>query len=192
LKPVNGGGRVHRVTGFFCHQTNLKGARQMEEKIKDSGFMKRKWTIRRYAYDDAFKRDQPYDVSSFEGNLLLNEGMTEALNLIGGITADAYSNTNARIGVGDDDTAAAAGQTGLQAVTNKTWKAMEATYPQVSDQTITFRSVFGSSDANYAWKEFTVVNTADDTGDNLNRKVSDQGTKVSGQTWTVDLEITLS
>ena len=165
---------------------------KIKEKIKEHGFIQRKWIVRRYADDEAFENDQPYNVSEFDGNVLLNEGITEALKLIGGITADAFSNTNARIGVGDDDTAASATQTGLQAVTNKTWKAMEATYPQVSDQTITFRSVFGSSDANYAWKEFTVVNTADDTGDNLNRKVSDQGTKVAGQTWTVDLEITLS
>jgi hypothetical protein len=52
--------------------------------------------------------------------------------------------------------------------------------------------VFGSADANYAWQEFTVANASSGTGKNLNRKVSNQGTKASGQTWTLDLAITLS
>jgi hypothetical protein len=53
------------------------------------------------------------------------------------------------------------------------------------------RSVFGSADANYAWNEFSVRNGA--TADkNMNRKVEAQGTKASGQTWTLDLQITLS
>lgn len=74
----------------------------------------------------------------------------------------------------------------------KWFKAMESGYPSISAQTITFRSVFGSGDANHDWNEFTAVSAADDTGDNLNRKVSDQGTKASGQTWTLDLQITFS
>ncbi len=69
---------------------------------------------------------------------------------------------------------------------------MEATYPTNASQKVTFRAVFTSAEANYAWEEFTVSNAADDTGDNLNRKVSNQGTKASGQTWTVDVEITFS
>ncbi len=111
--------------------------------------------------------------------------------LIGG-SATPYSNANAYIGVGDSNTAENATQTGLQAATNKLWKAMEATYPTNASQKVTFRSVFGSAEANYAWNEFTVTNASDDTGDNLNRKVSAQGTKTAGQTWTVDLEITFS
>ena len=69
---------------------------------------------------------------------------------------------------------------------------MEATFPTNASQKVTFRAVFTSAEANYAWQEFTVTNTTDDTGDNLNRKVSDQGSKAAGQTWTVDLEITFS
>lgn len=161
--------------------------------MKDVIHYKSRWTICKYAneedYKDGIMLEQP---SIIEGNLLLNEGITEALKLIAGLTADAFSNANAYIGVGDSSTAAAASQTGLQAASNKTYKAMEASYPTVVNQTITFRSVFGSSDANYAWEEFTVVNANSDTGDNLNRKCSSQGTKASGQTWTVDLAITLS
>jgi hypothetical protein len=69
---------------------------------------------------------------------------------------------------------------------------MEATYPSRTGQTVTWRAVFGSSDANQAWKEFTVSNSNSNSGTNLNRKVSDQGTKTAGQTWTLDLAITLS
>jgi hypothetical protein len=166
----------------------------MFETIRDSGKMKTVWTIRKYASDEDYEAGKLMEPASvINGNLLLNEGITEALKLIGGLTADAFSNANAYIGVGDSNTAASASQTGLQAATNKTYKAMETSYPTVVNQTITFRSVFGSSDANYSWQEFTVINASTDAGgENLNRKVSDQGTKASGQTWTVDVAITLS
>ena len=71
---------------------------------------------------------------------------------------------------------------------------MEATYPTdppVSQQVV-FRSVFADGEAQYDWKEFTVVNAATDAGENLNRKVSDQGTKAAGQEWTLTLTITIS
>lgn len=159
------------------------------EKLK----YKTHWTIKRYANDAAFEVDTPFDVSEIEGNLLLNEGIGELLDLLCGLgTPAAFNNANANIGVGDSTTAESAAHTGLQATTNKTYKAMQAGYPQRSGQTVTFRAVFASGDANYAWQEFTVANGTSDTGKNLNRKVSAQGTKASGQTWTVDLSITLS
>jgi hypothetical protein len=165
------------------------------------------WTIRRFlsalvppreAVEEfaKFVKDpdsfNPYNVSRFKGNLLLNEGIAVMHNLMFSTGGTKWDNTNARIGVGDDNTAADPTDTGLQAAVNKLWKAMEATYPTYAAQVTTFRSVFGSSEANYAWEEFTVVNAADDTGDNLNRKVEAEGTKTAGQTWTVDLAITWS
>ena len=150
------------------------------------------WRIERYRMRKHLKAGQPYDVSEFIGNLLLNEGIDEAEKLACGIAATAYSNANARLGVGDSSAAEAATQTGLQAAPNKFWKAMDATYPTVGSQVMTFKATFGSAEANYAWAEFTVVNAVDDTGKNLNRKVSAQGTKASGQTWVLTLTITLS
>jgi hypothetical protein len=94
--------------------------------------------------------------------------------------------------VGDSNAAESATQTGLQAATNKTYKAMDATYPQRSNQTAEWRATFGSAEANYAWEEYTVVNAASDTGKNLNRKISSKGTKASGETWTLSLQITFS
>lgn len=160
--------------------------------LTDKLHYRTKWTIRRYADDNAFAADQPYDVTEIDGNLLLNEGIAELWDLaIGAGSPTNFGNTNARLGVGDSNAAESASQTDLQAATNKTYKAMEASYPSRSGQTVTWRSVFGSADANYAWAEFVVDNggTALKT---LNRKVSAQGTKASGQTWTLDLQITLS
>lgn len=151
-----------------------------------------KWTIRKYANDEDYRNNRPYEISEFDGNLLLNEGITALQNLLTGGTETAFNNANSYLGVGDSDTAASASQTGLQASTNKAYKGMESGYPQITSQTTTWRAVFGSSEANFAWKEFTVANGNSDSADNLNRKVSDQGTKASGQTWTLDLSITWS
>lgn len=161
--------------------------------IEETLQMKKIWTVRKYADDVAYQADQPFEVSKFEGNMLLNEGIAELLDLACGLgTPTAFSNANAYLGVGDSSTAEAATQTGLQAVTNKLYKAMEAGYPSRTNQTVTWRSIFGGTDANFAWNEFTVANGNSDTGDNLNRKVSAQGTKAAGQTWTLDLSLTLS
>ena len=128
----------------------------------------------------------------FEGNVALNEGLQALIDLIAGLnTITKWDNTNARLGVGDSNAAESAAQTGLQG-TNKTFKTMDTGYPQRTSQTVTWRATFGSADANYSWQEFTVVNATDDTGQNLNRKVTDKGTKSSGETWTLSLQITFS
>jgi hypothetical protein len=173
--------------------------------IRDSIKWMPVWTITRhrneqdrennveYSIDEALKLFGISQISKIIGNCLLNEGITETLKLLAGISATAFSEAAAYIGVGDTASpAAAATQTGLQAPTNKLWKGMSASYPVVVNQTITFRAVFTGLEANYAWAEFTVVNGANDSGINLNRVVSAQGTKVSGQIWTVDLAITIS
>ena len=153
---------------------------------------KSKWTIHRYASDKDYAEGNCYRVSEFGPNVLLNVGIMELMQLLCGGGGTAFNNGNAYLGVGESDTAAAAAQTALQGST-KTWKAMAASYPTTVDQTITFRSVFGSEDANIAWEEFTVVNAGSDSqGVNLNRKCSSEGTKSSGQTWTLDLAITWS
>jgi hypothetical protein len=160
--------------------------------LKEKLSYKTHWTIKRYADEKAFEADNSFNTSEVEGNLLLNEGITELLTLLTGGTATAFSNANAYIGVGDSNTAASASQTGLQASTNKAYVGMEANYPSVSNQTVTARSVFGSGVGNFSWQEMTFANGNSDSSKNLNRKVSDQGTKVSGQIWTIDLAITIS
>jgi hypothetical protein len=128
----------------------------------------------------------------FEGNLGLNEGLQELIDCVCGLgTPTKWDESNARLGVGDGTASADATQTGLQG-TNKTFKAMDTGYPQRSAQTTEWRATFGSAEGNHAWEEYTVVNAADDSGKNLNRKVESKGTKVSGETWTLSLKITFS
>lgn len=149
-----------------------------------------KWRIEKYSGE--ISPENLYETAEFEGNLLLNEGITQLLNLLIGAAVTNYNNANARIGVGDSATAAAPTQTGLVAATNRFWRMMDATFPQVSGQTVNFRSTFGSAEANFAWNEFTIVNAADDTGQNLCRRVQNMGVKASGTTWVVTVSITIS
>jgi hypothetical protein len=128
-----------------------------------------------------------------ENNLALNEGIGDLLDLIGGLGSPTkWDNANARLGVGDSNSTVVATQTGLQAATNKAFKAVDATWPQRTNQTLEWRATFASADANFAWEEYTIVNAADDTGKNLNRKCASKGTKVVGESWVLDLQITLS
>ncbi len=177
------------------HEERSKGADEITTEKKRAAIehliRRTEWTIEKFADDRAFASRQPYDVATIEGNLMLNEGINEIWTLVAGGGGTAYSNANARCGVGDSSAAEAATQTDLQAATNKLYKAQNASFPTTGSQQIVFKCDFGSSDANFAWNEFTVDNGSTPSK-NLNRKVSSQGTKASGQTWTLTLTITLS
>lgn len=136
-----------------------------------------------------YERFKPYEVIEGEGNCLLNTGIDEMWDLIVGDSANHFDNSNAQIGVGDDDTAADASQTDLQATTNKTYKGMESGYPASADQKATFKASFGDSEANYDWNEWVIKQSSSAVC--LNRKVESLGTKSSG-TWTLEVSITLS
>jgi len=102
---------------------------------------------------------------------------------------DVFDANNAELGVGDGTTAEDPTQTDLLG-TNTFYKGMDSGYPTVSGQTVTFRATFGPDEANFAWNEFTVRHSV--TLINLNRKVEAKGTKSVGETWIVELSITLS
>lgn len=172
--------------------------------VQDRFSYKTQWVIRRYADQASFERGEASDVagadgqvlpaeSVIDGNLLLNEGIGELLDLLAGLgSPTAFNNANARIGVGDSSTAEAATQTGLSATTNKLYKAVDAGFPTRSSQTVTWQAQFTGAEANWAWNEFTVANGSSDAAKNLNRKVSAQGTKTSGQVWTISIQVTIS
>lgn len=156
--------------------------------------------IGRFAYDKVVGRlerkfyatHRAYEDRYIMENCLLNSGINEMWDLITGAVSGAshiFDNAAATIGVGDSATAAAAIQTDLQASTNKTYKAMESSYPTSTTQMATFKASFGSSDANYAWAEWVVKQAT--SAICLNRKVESLGTKSSG-TWTLEVTITLS
>lgn len=108
-----------------------------------------------------------------------------------GAGGTAFNNANSYIGVGDSATAFAAAQTDLQAAANKLRKAMDATYPTLAANVMTFRATFGTADANFAWAEWGVFNAAA-AGTMMNRKVEALGTKTNTQTWQLTATITLS
>jgi hypothetical protein len=143
---------------------------------------------REYWFYQAFK---PYEVVDVSGNGLLNEGINNMWTLICGGSATAYDNTYARLGVGDSDTAHAASQTELQAVTNKVYGDMEDGYPEYgTSQKAVFKASFDTDTANFTWNEWSIDNGSS-ASLNMNRKVESLGTKASG-TWTLTVEITLS
>jgi hypothetical protein len=164
------------------------------------------WRVEKYANDEEYAAGNAYEVIEREGNQLMHGGASTVWQcLIGNGTTTAddtktyFSNARAAIGVGDSTTAAAPTQTNLQAATNKLRKAMEATYPQHTEGTasgnasVTFRSAFGSTDANFAWQEWGVFNSVTDgNGRMLNRKVESLGTKASGSTWTLTVTLSLA
>jgi hypothetical protein len=159
-------------------------------------------TVRKYAEDAAawladgrtiadFQRDcRPSEVRHVRGNMLVNAGIALLEDLLIGAGGTVFSNANARLGVGDSATAAAAGQTDLQAATNKLRKAMDATFPSRSAQTLTFQASFTGAEANFAWNEWAIFNAAA-AGTMLNRKAEALGTKSSG-TWVLAVTITIS
>lgn len=107
-----------------------------------------------------------------------------------GEAVTAFNNANSHIGVGDGATAFSATQTDLVGAT-KFRKAMDATYPQRSGNVLTFRSTFGTGDANFAWNEWGVFNGA--TGGTIfNRKVESLGTKPNTQTWQFTATVTVN
>jgi hypothetical protein len=148
----------------------------------------------------------PEKLTVIEDNLLTYGGAScQWQTLIGNGTTTAgqaltfFNNAQAAVGVGDSTTAAAATQTNLQAATNKLRVAMDSTYPQHTDATtsgaasIIFRSTFSTAQANYAWQEWGVFNSATDAvGRMLQRKVESLGTKTSSSAWTLTLTLSLA
>lgn len=142
-----------------------------------------------------------YDMSRTtdeENNLILNSGCDQLMKAArGDASLVLWTAANARIAVGDNNPAAGHSytQTTLQATTNILLKGMDSGWPKVptdlaggaqgSNARIwEFKSTFASGDANFSWQEFGTSQAASG-GIYLNRFVSNQGTKVSGQIWEV-------
>lgn len=106
-----------------------------------------------------------------------------------------FNNANAALGVGDDTTPFNPAQTDLQAVAgsgNALRKGMTVGYPQRTANAITYQSLFGTTEANYAWAEWGIFNTlTNGTGVMQSRKVEALGTKTSAQSWQLTVTSTL-
>jgi len=139
-------------------------------------------------------RVRPYSVTVDEDcNMVLQAGWVALLGGIAGTSITTkWGATVGRIGVGDSSTASTYTMTDLQAATNKYYQLVSGA-PTIATgsapATLTFSAVFGTGNANFAWQEFvsdegTASNTGPVVATCLNRGVSAQGTKASGQTWT--------
>lgn len=146
---------------------------------------------------------RPYETSEVGGNLITTAGLGRLTSLLIAGGGQAITNTSARIGAGDGAGTAAVGDTDLSASagsTHRWFQIMDATYPQQSGGVLTLRSTFGTSDGNFAWNEFGIdVGTPTVSSGNtvaallFNHKTSiSQGTKASGQTWTVTATVTFA
>jgi hypothetical protein len=143
--------------------------------------------------------------STVEGNLLLDGGITIMWTLIA-TTGTQFDFGNSRLGVGDDSTAANSAQDQLNPTVsgNVRFNLIDGGFPIVTAQTVAYQATYASSEANFDWNEFGVDNDqADGAGTSIasystgviglmNRLVSSQGTKISGQTWILTLSIVLS
>jgi len=168
--------------------------------VREASALAAKITIEKYKAQSLAEAQrlgvEPYEVieESYPWELedvFLNEGINTIWTLVCGGSETAFNNANARIGVGNGTAAENATQVGLQGASTQ-FKAMLSGYPTFgSNQKAVFKSEFVSGEAEFAWEEFTVDNGAT-PNKNLHRKVTSKGTKPSGETWTCQIELTLS
>ena len=83
-------------------------------------------------------------------NLVVNAGKESILKYLGNITGGGYAN---QIGVGDSTTTAAAGQTDLQASSNKLWQTIVSTDRVFINNTLYVSADFGYTQGNWTWNE---------------------------------------
>ena len=163
--------------------------------FKDYATGKVTWKLEKFEAKDGKeileKNIKPYETIEREFKCLLNEGISNLIDLITGLaTPTKWDNTNARIGVGNDGTAPAATQTGLLGA-SKLYKAMNAGYPQKSGQQSIFQSDFITGEAEWAWLEEAIDNGSVALID-LCRQNTSLDTKPAGQTWRLTGTITWS
>ncbi len=120
---------------------------------------------------------------------LTTAGRNWIAGAISGHEALVFNNNNARIGVGNSAATESIAHTDLQGTNVRV--GMESGYPTRSNNQLTFRSEFGTSQANFAWEEWGVFNAG--AGETmLNRKVEGLGTKASGSTWVLTVTVTVT
>jgi hypothetical protein len=149
---------------------------------------------------DKYLGHEPNEVVYGESNVLTTAGITRMLSLLIGGGGQAFTNTHARLGVGTGSTAVTSADTDL-AGGSKLYHGMDATYPSVVGNVVTFQASFADSQANFAWNEWGIDCGGAGTGATnavvvaplLNRRVPpvSLGTKTGG-IWILTVTITIS
>lgn len=163
----------------------------------------------------ALQRDHKPDTSEWEEtfeNIFTTNGVnclwTVVVNGLGAANTGAspaaataaFNSTQARIGVADGTNAVSAADTDIQSSgSNKTWAVVSGA-PTITNNQIAFAASFGTAAANYSWQNFAADNCGGSNatsstrsgGTMLDHVLSNQGTKVSGQTWNPTLTLSVS
>lgn len=122
-------------------------------------------------------------------NVILDSGANEMLKLIAGAGGTAFSNENAYIYVGTDNTPENAAQVGVLATgSNVAYASMDSGYPAVSGRSLVYRATFDDTEANFAWNEASIANGTGGNAVFMNRKVAQMGTKAMG-TWALQITV---
>lgn len=139
----------------------------------------------------------PTSVIEQEGNLLTLVGAQRVLDCMIGAatTTQMFNATNARIGVGDNNTAAANTDTNLGVGgSNRYWQLV--TSVARTTQSVAFVATFTGGTGNYHWQEWGIDNgnasSNAATAPLLNRKVVDLGTKTSAASWTFTVTLSIA
>lgn len=124
---------------------------------------------------------------------LVNGGRNFMANALIANPTTLFDATNATIGVGTSTTAYSASHTDLQGT--KAYKVVDSA-PGISTNVLTFVATFGTAEANFAWQEWGIFNSAGvaPTGGDimLNRKVESLGTKTAAQSWEITATLTVN
>jgi len=143
--------------------------------------------------EEAFYRtERPYDLIERLGNVWTRGGIEEFFKLATGAAATAYSNANARIGVGSGTTPATDQDTALEGPSTF-FMAMNTGYPLVgsgADKKTTWQGTAASGEAQFHWQEIVIDNGAV-AAIILNHAIEDLGTK-GAETWLVTIETPLA
>jgi len=136
--------------------------------------------------------DRLREARTVEGNVFLNEGIEFIWQAVTGATGlTPFDGENAHVGVGDGAYAEDPAQRGLLGA-NKYYKQVDAGYPVIEGKAVKFRATFGPDEANFDWNEWTVANGSSDDAVNLNRRAQYLGTKASGSTWTIEVQLQIT
>lgn len=121
---------------------------------------------------------------------MTNNGCLEMIRLLHGISgAVAYNTAGTYVCIGTGTTAFATTDTKLAAEVIR----KKCTSVAINGAVMTIVVQFASAEANNAWNEWGIANSATkDGGMLLNRVVKNNGTKVSGQVWDMTITITLN
>lgn len=109
-------------------------------------------------------------------------------------TSERFGSTGAYIHAGSSTAAFSSDQNSL-ASTAAVIRGMEATYPQRATNVLSYRSLFSTDVANFAWNEWMVKNTtatATGTGTAFNRKQEALGTKDASAAWQITASLTVT